>query len=135
MRPDHTVVSTGYNGGPPKGPSCLKGQCPRGLATTEEVPGYQHGDSSYDIGAGACIAIHAEQNALLRASWDEMRDATLYVTCKPCPGCIRMILGTQIDRVVWYIQIDGEDAGGLAWVKIRNGRWLPESNGTALSLL
>ena len=25
------IVSTGYNGAPPGGPSCLAGQCPRGL--------------------------------------------------------------------------------------------------------
>lgn len=102
MRPDKTVVATGYNGGPPKGASCLKGECPRGLKTREEVPGYaDENPSSYDVGPGSCIALHAEQNALLRATWDEMQDATLYVTHEPCPGCIRMIVGTHIAKVIW----------------------------------
>jgi dCMP deaminase len=56
--------------------------------------------SSYDTGEGACIALHAEQNALLRATWDDMAGATLYVTDDPCGGCMRMIRGTLIRRVI-----------------------------------
>lgn len=95
MRPDHTIVATGYNGGPAGGLSCLKGECPRGQSNVEPLV------TSYDTGAGACIALHAEQNAMLRASWDEMLNATIYITCEPCPGCARMITGTPITRVVW----------------------------------
>lgn len=98
MRPDHSIVSTGYNGGPAGGSSCLMGQCPRGLQSAEDVTPLV---TSYDTGAGACIALHAEQNALLRATWDEMQGATMYITCEPCPGCARMITGTPIVRVVW----------------------------------
>lgn len=98
MRPDHTIVATGYNSAPAGGLSCLAGECPRGLATAEEVAPLQ---SSYDAGPGSCIALHAEQNALLRASWDEMQDATMYITCEPCPGCRRMLTGTPLLRVVW----------------------------------
>lgn len=88
VRPDHTIVATGYNGAAAGAPGCLtSGACPRG--------------SSYDTGAGSCIAIHAEQNALLRASWDEMFGATLYVTDQPCDGCQRMIDATPVARVVW----------------------------------
>lgn len=97
MRPDHTIVSTGYNGGPSGGPSCLAGECPRGRSSARDVaPG-----SSYDTGAGTCIALHAEQNALLRATWDEMDGATLYITDEPCGGCARMIAGTPIARVYY----------------------------------
>ena len=94
MRPDHTIVSTGYNGAAPGARGCLAGGCPRALS------GVEHG-SSYDTGPGACIALHAEQNALLRATWDEMEGSTLYVTDTPCGGCDRMIQGTHIARVVW----------------------------------
>lgn len=98
MRPDHSIVSTGYNGGAAGGPSCLKGECPRGQMSVEDVTPLT---TSYDTGAGSCIALHAEQNALLRATWDEMQGATIYITCEPCPGCARMITGTPIARVVW----------------------------------
>lgn len=112
MTPDHSIVATGYNGGPPKGPSCLAGQCPRGQRSEVEVPA----GSSYDTGPGACIALHAEQNALLRASWEQMRGGTLFVTDRPCDGCVRMIVGTPLDRVVW--------PSGVA--RVANGRFLHE---------
>lgn len=97
MDTEHRIVATGYNGAPSGGGSCLAGDCPRGRLSTEEVaPG-----SSYDTGAGTCLALHAEQNAIIRASWSEMRSATLYVTHEPCDGCWRMITGTPLNQVVW----------------------------------
>ncbi len=97
MDSEHRIVATGYNGAPSKYFGCLTmGACPRGQMSTEDVaPG-----SSYDTGAGTCIAIHAEQNALLRASWHEMDGATLYVTDAPCEGCLRMIKATPVKRVM-----------------------------------
>jgi dCMP deaminase len=91
------IVSTGYNGAPSGDPGCLTaGACPRGQASKEAVlPG-----SSYDTGAGACIALHAEQNAILRAGL-ECRGSTLYLTDAPCDGCRRLIKGSGIRRVLW----------------------------------
>lgn len=98
VRPDHTIVATGYNGAASGLPGCLTaGACPRGQKSAEEVAP----TSSYDTGAGKCIALHAEQNAVLRASWDQMQGAIMYVTCEPCEGCARMIAGTPIKNVVW----------------------------------
>lgn len=95
MTPDHRIVATGYNGAPPGKPGCLSdGACPRAHTTVD--PG-----SSYDTGPGSCIALHAEQNCLLRSSSAQQREATLYVTDEPCDGCLRMIKGTPIVRVVW----------------------------------
>lgn len=91
------IVSTGYNGAAAGRPGCLTaGACPRGRLSVHEVaPG-----SSYDTGSGACIALHAEQNAILRAGLDA-RGATLYVTYTPCDGCSRLIEGVGISRVVF----------------------------------
>lgn len=91
------IISTGYNGAASGKPGCLTdGACPRGrLSTDELLPG-----SSYDTGAGACIALHAEQNAILRAGMDA-EGSTLYVTAKPCDGCSRLIDGVAIERVVY----------------------------------
>ena len=90
----HRVVSTGYNGAPPGGPSCLAGECPR--AASGVAPG-----SSYDTGPGACIALHAEMNAIIWADPARLPGATIYVTFKPCAGCARMISGSGIARTVW----------------------------------
>jgi dCMP deaminase len=90
----HRVVSTGYNGSAPGGPSCLAGACPRAFAGAE--PG-----SSYDTGPGTCIALHAEMNAIIFADPGQLPGSTIYVTCEPCQGCARMISGSGITRVVW----------------------------------
>lgn len=87
------IVATGYNGTAPGDASCLAGQCPRGRSGVD--PG-----SSYDTGPGACIATHAEANALLYAGVDKCRGATLYVTDTPCQGCVRLIVASRLSRVV-----------------------------------
>ena len=101
------IVSTGYNGAPAGDPGCLTaGACPRGRESKEAVlPG-----SSYDTGAGACIALHAEQNAILRAGL-ECRGATLYLTHAPCDGCLRLIKGSGIARIVHMSSEEQVNAG------------------------
>lgn len=92
---------SGYNGGRSKGLSCLAGQCPRGLQSlTEVLPG-----SSYDSGPGMCIAIHAEQNVILDTTPEERKGGTFYITDMPCEGCLRMLQGSGVIRIVWP---DGE---------------------------
>ena len=88
------IVSSGYNGGPPKGPSCLKGECPRGNSTVE--PG-----SSYDTGPGSCIATHAEVNCLLYSSFDRRVGGTIYITDAPCEGCRKVLQNSKLSKVVW----------------------------------
>lgn len=85
---------SGYNGGPSKGLSCLKGECPRG--NSDVLPG-----SSYDTGSGVCVAIHAEQNLIMDTTPEERFGGTVYITDKPCDGCFRMITGSGVTRVVW----------------------------------
>ncbi len=95
MSDDHRIIATGYNGAPSGQPGCLTaGACPRGQSSV--APG-----SSYDTGAGSCIALHAEQNALLEVARATTVGTTLYVTDEPCGGCWRMIQGTCVTRVVW----------------------------------
>ena len=94
---NNRIVATGYNGAPSGGPSCLAGECPRGLQDPDTVaPG-----SSYDTGAGACVALHAEQNCLLYADRSRAEYATIYITHEPCEGCHRMIAGSGVIRAVW----------------------------------
>lgn len=90
---DRRLVSTGYNGSPPGGPSCLLGDCPR--ASSNVAPG-----SSYDSGPGSCIAVHAEANAIIWADPTRLAGATLYCTDEPCAGCTRLIDGSGITRIV-----------------------------------
>jgi dCMP deaminase len=94
----HRVAGVGYNGAPSGQPGCLTaGACPRGrMSKTEVVPG-----SAYDTGAGACIAVHAEQNAILDAPPWRREGGTIYISCEPCDGCWRLIWGAGLARAVW----------------------------------
>lgn len=92
---DNELVKPGYNGSPPGGPSCLRGECPRAFSTVP--PG-----SSYDRGTpGACVAVHAEANAVIRAGREGCLGSTLYVTDEPCDGCSKLVQAAGIVRVVW----------------------------------
>ena len=90
---DNRIVSTGYNGAPAGHPGCLDGACPR--AFTDVAP-----DSSYDTGPGTCISCHAEQNAIIYADYDKCKGGTIYISEDPCGGCMKLIMGAGIVRVV-----------------------------------
>lgn len=116
---DHRIISTGYNGAPPGQNGCLShGVCPRGLHYPHPTQrgvcacgmaladglkgacirgGVEHG-SSYDTGAGSCIAVHAEANALLYAR-TSVQGCSLYITDAPCDGCWRLINAARLRTV------------------------------------
>lgn len=111
---DNRIVATGYNGAPADAPGCLEGACPRGRHYPASANRCGCGNtwpcpesvipaaSSYDSGAGRCIAIHAEANALLYASRDKCEGATLYtIPGEPCEGCWKLIKGAGIKQVIW----------------------------------
>ena len=94
----HRVIATGYNGVRPGAPGCLAGFCPRGMHTYGQVAGH----SDYDKpGPGYCIATHAEMNAVLSAAPFDLKDATLYVTIRPCEWCFKQIRNTRMYQVVF----------------------------------
>jgi dCMP deaminase len=108
---DHRIIAAGYNGAPPGDRGCLSdGACPRGRHfQTSPAFCFCKGPwpceravepgSSYDTGPGACIAIHAEANALLYA-FRSVAGADMYITERPCDGCLKLIRGAQIRFVV-----------------------------------
>lgn len=90
---DKRIISTGYNGSASGGPSCLSGECPRGLLSNEECRSL----SSYEN----CISLHAEQNAIAYASGEHTRGATLYITGPQCDMCRKLTMAAGIERSVW----------------------------------
>jgi len=142
---DNRIVATGYNGAPSGEGSCLEGDCPRGKHYKVSYTNHHDFDSvgcgtcgnlgwpcnasvepgsSYDTGAGSCIAVHAELNALLYADRDKCEGASIYVTAvaadirdgkrynnrrvsgEPCGGCMRAIKGAGIAHAVWTLDYD-----------------------------
>ena len=82
---DGHILANGYNG-PPKGiPNCIENPCGGHDEVTVEN----------------CIAIHAEQNAILQLG-ERIRYAhTLYTTTFPCFTCAKLICQTSIKRVIF----------------------------------
>jgi dCMP deaminase len=98
---DNIIVSTGYNGAPAGMKDCLEvGKCTR---KELQIP---HGER-YEL----CHSVHAEANAIMRASVDELRGSTIYIAgsdsaececlSEPCMMCKRMILNSRIVKVVY----------------------------------
>ncbi|MBQ1771998.1 MAG: cytidine deaminase, partial [Clostridia bacterium] len=99
------IVSTGYNGAPRGEDNCCDiGTCWR---ERNNIP---HGEQ-YE----KCVAVHAEQNAIISASRREMLGATLYLAgfengepirnAEPCMICRRLIKNAGIEKV---INLEGE---------------------------
>ena len=83
------IVSLGYNG-PPAGTHNCDVEWPN-----EGCPKDSKGSCS--------LALHAEQNAILYASKNNvaMDGSTLYVTLSPCIACARVIYTMGIKRVIF----------------------------------
>ena len=97
-----SIISTGYNGAPRGRKNCSDlGVCRR---EQMNIPRGQR----YEL----CRSVHAEANAIIAASRENMIGATLYMTCidpytrKPMPGttscamCKRLVINAGIEKVV-----------------------------------
>ena len=98
------IVSTGYNGNPKGMPNC----CDTGKCTKED-PDHNSSPESYNL----CKAVHAEMNAMIQATPEELDGATLYlwgkvmgeggwipVPATPCPICLRMLQNAGVCDIV-----------------------------------
>lgn len=88
---ERRVISTGYNGTPRGLRNCAEGGCPR----------CNDGNSS-GVGLSTCLCIHAEENALLEAGRERIRDGSvLYCDTCPCLTCSIKICQVGISEVVY----------------------------------
>ena len=85
---DRRIRSTGYNGAPRGLPGC--DTCPRRNSSIMS-------GTSYDN----CVALHAEQNAIIYCNREDLQDAIIYITREPCKTCMKIIMGSGIAEVVW----------------------------------
>jgi len=108
---DDVIIATGYNGSPRGEANCCEvGECYRDSCMNPvDLHAAEHGEQY-----GSCVAVHAEQNALISASYKELHGASLYLAClsekpniAPCNCCDRMIKNAGIIRVV--------GKGGTLW--------------------
>jgi dCMP deaminase len=90
---DDRIIATGYNGTEPGTQSCLDGICPRAQNSVPSQAPYH--------GAGHCVAIHAELNAISDAVRRKLplQDLKIYLTKAPCPACALILASLVITPV------------------------------------
>ena len=107
---NNKIVSTGYNGAPRGQEHCLGNTCVR------EKLGIPHGQQ-YE----KCVAVHAEQNAIISGDINLMNGAVIYISgydCSthkfiegiPCDICRPMLINAGITR---YITRSSDENSGL----------------------
>lgn len=100
---DNVVRSTGFNGAPRGRKNCTDiGYCPRLANNIKRGTDY----------STSCRSVHGEMNAIINASPEELKDATLYLygydraknemvkDANCCPICKRLIINAGIKDVV-----------------------------------
>lgn len=95
---NNRIISTGYNGTPRNLPNCNAGGCPRcNSAATGNL--------------ASCLCLHAEENALLEAGRERIREGSvLYCDTCPCLTCSVKIAQVGVKEVVFSqgYHVDGE---------------------------
>ncbi|KAJ4418436.1 Deoxycytidine monophosphate (dCMP) deaminase [Neurospora sp. IMI 360204] len=118
---DKRVISTGYNGTPRGLINCGEGGCGR----CNEGQGSGQGLST-------CLCMHAEENALLEAGRERVREgAVLYCDTCPCLTCSIKIAQVGISEVVYSqgYSMDGETAAVFRQAGVRLRQFVPPANG------
>ncbi|MBR2214704.1 MAG: cytidine deaminase [Selenomonadaceae bacterium] len=103
---DNIIISTGYNGAPRGEANCIDtGLCERERLNVPKGQNYE-----------LCVAVHAEQNAIINGDPALMQGATVYIvgynadgtlaSGKPCLLCRRMLKNARLAHVVYY-ETDG----------------------------
>lgn len=103
------VLATGYNGVAAGFPHCNHHD-------PFDPIGFPHACSGANAPSGqsldACQAIHAEQNAMLQCR-DVYAIHTAYVTASPCMTCIKLLLNTACERIVFVEEYSHPEARKL----------------------
>ncbi|KAL7909001.1 cytidine deaminase-like protein [Trichoderma velutinum] len=118
---ERRVISTGYNGTPRGLRNCAEGGCPR----------CNEGSSS-GVGLATCLCIHAEENALLEAGRERIREGSvLYCDTCPCLTCSIKICQVGIAEVVYAhgYSMDTETAEVFRQAGVKLRQFIPPPNG------
>ena len=106
---NNNVLATGYNGVYRGAEHCLDNPCPGAYSA-----------SGKDL--DKCYAIHAEQNALLQCK-DLNQALTCYSTTAPCVTCTKLLLNTQIMRIVVFESYAHSGTSKILW-ESKHGKWI-----------
>ncbi|KPI39427.1 Deoxycytidylate deaminase [Cyphellophora attinorum] len=95
------IISTGYNGTPRNLTNCNEGGCER-CNNTGRAGG---------VGLSTCLCLHAEENALLEAGRERIREGSvLYCDTCPCLTCSVKIAQVGVKEVVYSQSYNMDEA-------------------------
>lgn len=102
------VIGTGYNGVAMGQRHCIETPC---------------AGAKFESGTGldTCEAVHAEANALLQCR-DVFSIETVYATISPCISCVKLLLNTSAERIVFREEYSHNDMSMKLWTA-RDRRW------------
>ncbi|KAK4168853.1 cytidine deaminase-like protein [Cladorrhinum sp. PSN259] len=112
------VISTGYNGTPRGLRNCADGGCKRCNSNT--------------LALETCLCLHAEENALLEAGRERVREgAVLYCDTCPCLTCSIKIVQVGIKEVVYNqgYSMDRDTAEVFKEGGVKLRQFVPPANG------
>lgn len=95
------IISSGYNGVPPKMPHCIDQPCPGA-------------DLPSGVGLDKCMAVHAEMNAMALCHDVKQVDG-IYVTCSPCIHCVKSLLTTSA-KFLTFTELYVDDSAKALWL-------------------
>lgn len=121
------VIATGYNGVAAGMPHCNDLVGDHKLANIALNQMYHpHACSGWNAASGTnldgCLAIHAEQNALLQCR-DVHEIDSIYITTSPCVTCTKLLLNTSCQSITFCDEYSHKDAeiiwrkAGRVWEK------------------
>ena len=113
------VLATGYNGVAAGLPHCNEETQRTGCLSH-----YRHACSGAQSPSGTnldgCQAVHAEQNALLQCR-DVWEIHTCYTTTSPCVTCVKLLMNTSCQRIV-FAEEYSQPAAKELWLQRRLNR-------------
>ena len=133
---DRRILSVGYNGSPSGSMQCSSlGYC------------FKRSNGGKEGNWDNCLAVHAEQNALLSAARKgiSVKGATVYVQSTPCWTCLKMLQAAGIKNYVFENIYMGSSCllrdeinnlvrhGSLRFIKISNEILIEAQNSLKLS--
>lgn len=111
------ILSLGYNGTPVNSKNCYEGGCQR----------CSNNENTSAMNLDLCMCLHAEENAILFVSKEDLKDSIMYVTLIPCISCVKKILQCGISRVVYinnYLpEIDSKSTEILEKNNVKIEKW------------
>lgn len=136
------VLATGYNGVASGQPHCNEqtgveltvvpnydmatGQM-REMKVKPRIPIYRNACSGAHAPSGtaleSCGAVHAEQNCLLQCR-DMYEIESCYVTVSPCVHCVKMLLNTSCQRIIFLEPYAHDEAAKNLWLSAKRSDWV-----------